>query len=379
LEPREKVFLCTLIALYVVCAIGIGVKYIITPKEARELTFTTVAAFGDPSTPENLQKVLETGQFEVTMQTTNGGVETRRVQIAKNDGKESDHQLQKQIMIETGKTKHGYRYHTCQFSRIITVNGVGYTTIPISFTESSAKINNTYAPGESSRDLVILDAGRFAALEKVDVHATSKPGQLSQITVLELCLAARHSGAFASVTAVEFGESEEPETLLSILEDLLEQKIVTALPVAALLTPGGSANTIVDWILYGDVDILTTRVAQHWISVSAPTVLHVTADEDDDGTAEVDKRHVSTGLQKSRPTTLLQHWPMLAMYGRDDEKGRRAAETLQTQFHATVTELAGGHSFYTELPRDFSKAVIDYLEPKFSKKERMFQEITFQV
>jgi hypothetical protein len=225
--------------------------------------------------------------------------------------------------------------------------------------------------------LVILDAGRFATLEKVDVHAVAKPGQLSQITVLELCSAARLSGLFASVTAVEFGESEEPETLMSVLEDLLEQNRVVSLPVAALLTPGGSANTIMDWIMYGDVDILTTRVAKYWIPVSAPNALQVTAEEDDDDT-EDDKRHVSTGLSKSRPTTLLQNWPMFAMYGRDDEKGRRAAEILQTKFQANVTELEGGNSFFTEQPRAFSKAVIEYLEPKFSRRERMFQEVTFE-
>lgn len=244
--------------------------------------------------------------------------------------------------------------------------GVGRGNPPTLVSNAGCAASTTSSVEMESRDVVILDGGRFLNPKKrtqdergnVNFAADAVGGERS---FLELCRRAEQSRVVTTVVLLDHGDILAPGELQNVMEQLVQSQKVTALPVAALVTPGPSVEAVVDWIMYGDVTTLTSHISRHWIAVSAETVLQTLNGEDE---AEVDVPDHASATLHSSPLHTIENWSVLAVYGNADKQGLLAAELLQKEASAQVAKLEGGKYCYLDSPQQFSDTIFDYIEEK---------------
>lgn len=296
------------------------------------------------------------------------------------------------VSIQQGELANGIKYYHCGSL------GQAAASLVVA-TSSSSSSSTTKRKIVESRDLVILGGSLFFEdlMDNYEngghVHLTED--DISERSFLELCYRAELRGdVLDSITALDLGYNNNninkkhnnnnantnfvvaPTVLLAAMEGLLALNMVSALPVAALVTLGpAAAGTVLDWILYGDdVRALTHRVARRWISVSAgDSVVRAVDDHNDDNEYNKnndDNDNVSSAKQlHSSPLHLIEHWPVMAVYGSVDAVGQRGAQLLQTNAPAaaavTTAEVEGGPLCYLDSPVQFSDTIMDYMELQF--------------
>jgi hypothetical protein len=407
-------FFGMLVTLYLVMALSICLPMVVSPGRARQLL--TQSSLATPTwnkqpvalTPEELKgQFLTNTQVMVDITYADGTVTRTKanLQPAEENNNEPPEDLQIRINVEQGKVN-GISYFHCGGGRRLesganhsSVAGDAPATTPGSAQTTIAQdgivVSETAdAIAAESRDVVILDGGSFFAKEqyhrntmgvKQQIHVSED--HVGERTFLELCHRADQRGVLHSITALDLDHAASsnaaagPDVLLGVLEGLLERKKVSALPVAALVTPGRSAETIVDWILYGDIAVLTNRVARHWIPVAVgDSVLQTVKDEDDDD-EDVPGYSASATPRNSSPWQVIEHWPVLAIYGSSDETGRQSAELLQTEASAEIAKVEGGRFCYLDSPEQFSDTIMDYLEKQLTgtTQQKKQEEILFNI
>lgn len=216
---------------------------------------------------------------------------------------------------------------------------------------------NTATTNTMANDVILLNAGRYLspAYFNEATRGSIPKGQYREKVFLDLCMSGR--GVVSSITALDV-VNIQLERLILILLKLKGRNRIRRLPVAAMITPGESADTIVDLLTYGDnVKILRTQVAERWIPVSSESVLEL-----DDGETMDDEitENASAALRNSA-LELFQGWPVLAIYGSSDILARQGAELLEREIGAKSIKLEGGADCHEQTSNEFGKAVMGYL------------------
>lgn len=125
------------------------------------------------------------------------------------------------------------------------------------------------------------------------------------------------------------------ETLNSLQDD--EQFLFT-LPII-LVTPSASGYSMVDWIVRGNVALLSNYVST-WVPVATGSLPLASDDQ-------------VTSIMEYEPMTFV-----LAIHGNDDMAGARYSARLERLANATVVELMGGHAVYLQSPVDFVDTIL---------------------
>lgn len=160
--------------------------------------------------------------------------------------------------------------------------------------------------------------------------------------------------------------------MLNVLQGLRDRNRLSMLRVAAVITPGASADTIVDWTVHDEgSERLQEKVAKHWIPVNAEGVLELTGDDNDDlaGSSDVIE-HASVSLH-SGATDLIGDWSVFCTYGKDDIVAREGAERVQKEIASTqLAALEGGRDCHEKQTVHFAKLVLDYLAQQLGGVEK---------
>jgi hypothetical protein len=152
------------------------------------------------------------------------------------------------------------------------------------------------------------------------------------------------------VTALDLSVNIGPADLQAVLQALQEQRLVARLPVTALVTPSASGAAVSEWItaMHEDNNKYPHDIRQYieaWIPVASNSVLKV-----DD-----------LALRAVKDA----NWPILAIYGDQDTKGKKSMQKLGQQAGATVKELHGRHPVYLDSPTEFILTILEYLNVEF--------------
>lgn len=361
-DRRRACFFAALISFYLLFALSFCLQFIVSP--ARWSRLVSQSSLANPVTPI-LDRAApprpkpcpscsaQPQQHSTVSKPTHPGAATEFLAEIKAANLPPPVPVEISTALQHGKAG-GVNYYHC--SGLLSQP----ETVPMSSTvpEDSAALHN-------SRDVVILGGGRFfsgGAYSPNGGYIRLPNDSVGELAFLEFCHRAR--GVLDSITVVNLDTAVAPAVLLGVLEGLEKHNRVSALPVAALVTPGPSAGTVVDWILYGDVRVLTSRVARHWIPISADSVLQAVDEEDEEDTIE----NMSAALHSS-PLHMIENWPVLAIYGSTDPVGRQGAELLQAEVSGTVVaEIEGGPLCFLESPLQFSDTIIDYMEEQLTGK-----------
>lgn len=216
---------------------------------------------------------------------------------------------------------------------------------------------NTANSSTQANDVILLNGGRYFHPDYFNEARRAKipKGDYHVDVVLELCKNGK--GIVSSVTALDV-VSIQPDRLISILRQLKHRNRIQRLPVAALISPGESSDTIINWLSYGDdVRVLRKQIAERWIPVSSESLLEL-----DDGEIIDDEitENASTPLRNSA-LELIRGWPVLAIYGSSDILARQGAELLEREVEAKTIKLEGGADCQEQVPHEFGRAVMRYL------------------
>jgi pimeloyl-ACP methyl ester carboxylesterase len=189
-----------------------------------------------------------------------------------------------------------------------TVNGVSY---------------DHCAAHTPDRDIVLLHGAKF----------TRKDWQTSKIMPL-LC-----AHGYVSVTAIDLPVQADGEALRKVLRGLaFGEGVLQPEGNYVLVTPSASGKAIVDWINQGDHEELVETVGL-WIPIASPAI------------ASVDKGKLASLRD--------QGWPILALYGDKDTRGKEVSEKLANEGGAKVKEFPGPHPFYFDIPKQFSDFLLN--------------------
>ena len=140
-----------------------------------------------------------------------------------------------------------------------------------------------------------------------------------------------------SVTALDLPVNAGATTFQDLLRGLaLGEGVLQPEGNYVVVTPSASGHTLVDWINTGDLDELTDQVGL-WIPIASPAIASAQADK----------------LQDLKERS----WPILALYGDKDARGKKLSEQLKTRAGARVKEFPGPHAFYFDMAESFSKYV----------------------
>ena len=176
-----------------------------------------------------------------------------------------------------------------------------------------------------NRDIILLHGAKFT---KED---------WKESTIMPRVCAHGH----VSVTALDLPVTANAKTLQGLLKGMaMGEGLLQPDGNYVVVTPSASGHTMVDWINTGDLDELTEQVGL-WIPIASPAIAK----------AQVDK--LQTLKEKS--------WPILALYGDQDTRGKKLSEQLQTHAGARVKEFAGPHAFYFDIAEVFSKYFLSEL------------------
>ena len=226
-----------------------------------------------------------------------------------------------------------------------------------------------------SRDLVFFNAQRFFGQEVRENESGGNmklsDSQIGEHAWARYCSSLSKFGddsPIDSIIALDLDVTASPSLVRNVLQGLLRQHRLAALPVAALVTPETSTKTVVDWIVYGDQSAQFMKsLARHWIPVSAgASILQAIAD-DQDPVIELDNvssEQVSMPLPKSSVFRTIDGWPILAAYGQGDAIGAQGAQVLSQEISsASVLKLPGGRLGYLHFAEVFLAEVVAYLQP----------------
>ena len=173
------------------------------------------------------------------------------------------------------------------------------------------------------RDIILLHGAKFT---KEDWKKSTIMGKL--------CAHGRHS-----VTALDFPVSADGARLQKILRGLaIGEGLLEPEGNYVVVTPSASGKSIVSWINDGDLDELMETVGL-WVPIASPAI----------DTANVDKLHA---LRE-------QSWPILALYGDQDPRGKKVSQLLEKEANAKIKEFPGPHPFYFDIPEAFSKYLLE--------------------
>ena len=198
-------------------------------------------------------------------------------------------------------------------------------------------------------------------------------------------------GYIDSIIVLDIDHTTPTLHIRNILNELLRVRRISALPVAAIITPERSSQTILDWIMYGDRYTLMNHVARHWIPISAgPYILQAIADdqnEDSTFTTADDFRLGDVNLTKMDATVRtrsdigesislpsssifrqIDHWPILMISGIEDTISQEAGQLLggNEQYHSMDytkhSILPGNTTCYLYHASMIIVAIIEYLQ-----------------
>mmetsp|Transcript_29145 Transcript_29145/g.42996 ORF Transcript_29145/g.42996 Transcript_29145/m.42996 type:complete len:269 (+) Transcript_29145:320-1126(+) len=138
-----------------------------------------------------------------------------------------------------------------------------------------------------------------------------------------------------NVVALDLEVREGHVQLQNALKEV-EKQLSIPLPVSALVTPSASGFTVVDWL--DDMQKFSQYI-QRWIPVAPPSVLKVD----------------TTDLSR------LKSIPILAIYGSEDQMGKKVSKRLGEISGAQVVEIPGSHPCYLDSPEEFIRHVQAFL------------------
>jgi hypothetical protein len=225
-----------------------------------------------------------------------------------------------------------------------------------------------------SRDMIVLGGKKFfgkAATEIVhggDIRLSHT--DIQEHAWVHFCQYAQgKDGIIDSIIALDLDHTVRPSFLMKILKKLRQQRRVSALPVAALVTPESSAQTVVDWIMYGDSRTLMKDIARHWIPVSAGKSIMQAMEDDKDPVMDLDSElseldeHASVSLPSTSIFRNIEGWPILVVYGKGDDVGKQGADLLSNEVSSAMSvELGEGPLCYLMAAEQFITAVLIFLE-----------------
>jgi pimeloyl-ACP methyl ester carboxylesterase len=105
-----------------------------------------------------------------------------------------------------------------------------------------------------------------------------------------------------------------------------------------LVTPSASGKAVVDWINRGDLAVLKQKIGL-WVPIASPAIVQL-----DDETLHA-----------------IKSWPILALYGDQDARGKQLSQRLVQKAGAAVKEFPGGHPFYLDVPNEFTSFLLEQL------------------
>lgn len=189
----------------------------------------------------------------------------------------------------------------------------GWHGVPPAASSSSSPTTDIQMPQSSySNDVIFL--GRQFFRDNDFFNSALKPGsdvplhidtEIGLRAIYDYCRTAEEQvGYVDSVIALDVDHTTSTVHIVELLQELLRVQRISALPVAAIVTPERSSQTILDWIMYGDRYELMNRVTRHWIPISAgPYMLQAIADDQYDGDATT----VTTGSKTTDEFTSKQN------------------------------------------------------------------------
>jgi hypothetical protein len=129
----------------------------------------------------------------------------------------------------------------------------------------------------------------------------------------------------------------------------ISSTLLSALPIAALVTPSASGSIVLDGLTSGYAAELQ-RAIQRWIPVASNAVLDYSVKE---------------------LAPALADWSVTAIYGDLDRNGRRSSERLQRAAAAEsrAVQLPGQHAVYLDAPDAFVKTVMRYVVKNVATKD----------
>jgi hypothetical protein len=234
-----------------------------------------------------------------------------------------------------------------------------------------------------------------------NVPVTDTDTNIERRAMYEYCRTAEQQmGYIDSIIVLDIDHTTSTVYMSNILNELLRARRISALPVAAIVTPEQSSQTILDWIMYGDRYELMHRVARHWIPISAgPYIFQTIADDqyDDDGIATTGTFQTSTDETRGKDKNLtpmdeatgsrtrgdngpsislpyssifrqIDHWPIVMISGSEDTISQEAGYMLSNneQYHPTdYTKhiiLPGNTTCYLYQASLVIVAIIDYFK-----------------
>jgi hypothetical protein len=170
-------------------------------------------------------------------------------------------------------------------------------------------------------------------------------------------------GLVDSITILDLSHPISTLFLTNIMKELLRMKRISALPIAALITPEQSSQTIIDWMMYGEDHTQLLNLARHWIPISAgPYIQQAILDDQYPTITMTDSLDQSSAsLPSSSIFRQVNQWPILVISCDDDMVSRNAAESLRTEHSLTThSMISGNKSCYLHTPTIFITVVLDY-------------------
>ena len=141
-----------------------------------------------------------------------------------------------------------------------------------------------------------------------------------------------------SVTALDLSVRADQTKLKQVLRSMRDEDLIEQLPISGLVTPSASGKSITTWIKEEAKSGLDMEsYISLWIPVASYSVGGCTANE-------------LESLEKSGVG-------VLAIYGDQDQNGKKVMQSLRDHSGAKLLELPGRHPVYLDSPDAFVKAV----------------------
>ncbi len=143
-----------------------------------------------------------------------------------------------------------------------------------------------------------------------------------------------------SVTALDLPVRTDQTTLKQVLRSMRDEDLIEQLPISGLVTPSASGKSITTWIKEEAKSGLDMEsYISLWIPVASYSVGGCTTNE-------------LESLQRQKSGV-----GVLAIYGDQDQNGKKVMQSLRDHSGAKLLELPGRHPVYLDSPDAFVKAV----------------------
>jgi hypothetical protein len=184
---------------------------------------------------------------------------------------------------------------------------------------------------------------RLCAHAQVAVTAYDLSVDSTYDTLLNLLQASASTTVQLYPTNEYHNDSTTGSSPTSINSSTTTSGLLSALPIAALVTPSASGSIVLDGLMNGHAAELQHKI-QRWIPVASNAVLDYSV---------ADLAPALTG------------WSVTAIYGDLDHTGRRSSERLQRaatgRAKSRAVQLPGHHAVYLDAPDAFVKTVMHYV------------------